>query len=261
MPEDTKKYVDSEALNIFLGKLKDKYATNSASSFYVNYAGTAGVANQLSNSLVIKDNEGTVLGTFNGSEPVEVTVGTGSGSGSVPAGVIVLKHIIGTQDNPTLPVGYLPAKGDVIICVNDVTETQGGDTVVLFKGDSEYIFDGSKWVELGSVTNLGDYAKKSEVYTKQQSDDKYLTSSDLSGYATTSELNTAITNLHVEDFETKANASSTYETKTNASNTYLSKSDASDIYLAKSDVVTETDINGLFPEEEPQPEPEPEPEP
>ena len=152
MPEDAKRYVDSEGLNIFLGQLKSKYANNSASSFYVNYSGTSGTANQLTHTLTIKDNDGNVLGTFNGSDDIEVTVGTGSST--LPQGILTLKYVIGTQDVPTLPVGYEPVMGDVIVCISDIKETVNDEEIIVFKGDSEYVFNGTRWVEFGSITDF-----------------------------------------------------------------------------------------------------------
>ena len=229
MADNQKKYVDSEALNIFLGKLKEKLADNSASSFPVGYAATADSANQLAHTLTITNSNGTqILGTFNGSADVSIQVSNEGGGSSNSV------LVIGTQEHPTLPVGYTPAQGDIVICVDDITETEGGEEVVVFKGGSEYIYDGSDWVELGAVIDPV----------------------DLSDYVQTADLTSAINGL-ADTYETQTHASSTYETATHADTTYVKKVDV--------DYVTTEDIDDLFEEEEeeeePTPEPSPEPDP
>lgn len=262
--DEIRKYIDKEGLAQFLENLKNAYGTNTSTKFPVNFAKTAG---KVAGTLTIKDSENQILlDAWDGSSNAVITI-TGGGSIQPVQDVLVFKFAIGAEG---LPVGYEPAKGDVIVCTEDVVE--GQETV--FKAGSEYLFDGTKWVELGGVipeidlsnyltkaeaastyetqadlaATLADYsttaqiaetyATKSTVYTKTEVDSKIATA--LADYSTSDEIE--------QTYLKRADAAIAYATKTELEeHAAEAKAEADETYVAKVDYVTHPEIDKMFP--------------
>lgn len=193
MAEEIKRYVDTDGLNLFLQRLKAEYAKNSDTRFVVKYSQEAG---KVSHTLTIKDSEGIVLGTFNGSADANIVL---SGGGVIPEGVL---KFIGTLDQEGLkPVitGYIPAKGDVIVCIENCVFDEG-PFAGTWKAGSEYLHNGESWIEIGPTSiDLDNY------YTKDEADAKFATKEEIADFVDINEVQDAI-DTSLEDYYDKSAA-------------------------------------------------------
>ena len=255
MSDEIKKYVNQAALNTFLGKLKDAYANNTSTKFKVNYAVTAGkVANAIS---FTRGNE--ALGTWDGSSPLTIEVGSTSPAPSVE-GVLKLKGTIDAQGfHPSIT--STPDEGDVYVCTANYPEGAN-----VYKQGSEYVYVNGDFAELGPVVDVSEfvtmaevegaidtaldpyitsddaeatYAAKSDVYTKNEIDttlEGYLQVGALSNYYDKTEIDGKLDAIDdkLEDFVTEE----TLEQH---------EADADAKYVHKVDYVTEPEVNKMFP--------------
>jgi len=266
--DEIRKYIDKEGLAQFLENLKTAYGANTSTKFPVNFAKTAG---KVAGTLTIKtkdseDQDQILLDAWDGSSNAVITI-TGGGSIQPVQDVLVFRFAFGAEG---LPVGYEPAKGDVIVCTEDVVE--GQETI--FKAGSEYLFDGTRWVELGGVIpeiDLSNYLTKTEAASTYETQADLATT--LAEYSTTDQIaETYATKASVytknevdskiatalDDYSTSAEIEQTYLKRADAASTYATKKELGDhaaeakaeadlTYVAKVDYVTHPEIDKMFP--------------
>lgn len=104
---------------------------------------------------------------------------------------------------------------DIIISGQPVADMKAGDVYQV--GDKEYVYDGTKWIELGFTIDLSNYALKtyvdSAVSTAKTELQSYADQAETDAINTAKEYtNTQITELKIDDYAKKTDVASNIET-------------------------------------------------